>query len=448
MRLYVCMTACGSICTLMYILLNSVLPYELPLKWRRGLLRVNIVFYLLPLPWFAAELKVILRTLLEITAGIRLPEAYAVDETIIYRKTDLWRSMLVFDQEGKLIYITGYEFLPAIKAVLVFYMTALVLWIALYLRISCQYRQNMVFLDRDHRYMVDQNTGRKAAVGISPCVSSPVAVGLFRPVILLPVDYDVYDTAMQEVLLHELNHVSSMDTIERFLCFGVVAAHVLNPLSHYLFWEAVAVGEMTSDDAALRDRTKKQKAEYIRCIMTASQHVGRSVLLAPSLGISKSLLRRRMERIMDTGGKKIWTKKMAAVLTVICVLASSIPAMAYQKPVCLRETDGEEFWKGFDMAVVTPPGTECPLEEKTTDFSRGDELVIDADGRVYSALAQEHQDHSSCVHRYQPVTYFKHTKDSDRHCTEVRYHAVRCADCGDLIKGEEMINISYKPCPH
>lgn len=66
MRLYVCMTACGSICTLMYILLNSVLSYELPLKWRRGLLRVNILFYLLPLPWFAAELKVILRTLLDI----------------------------------------------------------------------------------------------------------------------------------------------------------------------------------------------------------------------------------------------------------------------------------------------------------------------------------------------------------------------------------------------
>lgn len=68
MRLYVCMTACGSICTLMYILLNSALPYELPLRWRKRLFRLNIIFYLLPVPWFAAELRTAIKTLLKLTA--------------------------------------------------------------------------------------------------------------------------------------------------------------------------------------------------------------------------------------------------------------------------------------------------------------------------------------------------------------------------------------------
>ena len=53
----------------MYILFNTILPYELPLKWKRWLLRINITFYLLPVPWLVAELKGAIRMLLEVVAG-------------------------------------------------------------------------------------------------------------------------------------------------------------------------------------------------------------------------------------------------------------------------------------------------------------------------------------------------------------------------------------------
>lgn len=236
------------------------------------------------------------------------------------------------------------------------------------------------------------------AVGISPCVSSPVSV--------------------------------------------------VNPLAHYLFWEAVAVGEMTCDDAALRDRTKKQKADYIRCIMTASRSAGRPLIVAPSLGMSKSLLRRRMERIMGTGGKKVWKRKMAVTLMVVCVMTGSIPAMAYQKPACIHDTGDGSEWKGFDMLVQDPPGTEKPLDEKPMDFRLGDEILTDERGRVYCKVEQNDVEQSSCEHSYRPVTYATHKKKLDGNCTEVRYDAGMCTKCGALIKGEEIITATYKPCPH
>lgn len=210
----------------------------------------------------------------------------------------------------------------------------------------------MVFLDKNHHYIQDQHTGKKVAVGISPCVSSPVTVGLIKPAILLPVDYHGYDDALKEVILHELNHVSCKDAIERFFCFGVIVVHIFNPLAYYLFREMIAVSEMISDEAALEGRTKQQKADYIRCIMTASQGVSRSMILAPSLGITKSLLRKRMERIMGTGKKKVWKKGMAVFLMAVCVLGSSIPAMAYQKPSTILDTDDENSWKGLDTYLM------------------------------------------------------------------------------------------------
>lgn len=129
MRLYIHMILCGSLYTLMYMLFDRILPYEFPLKWKRWLLRVNILFYLLPVPWLAAELRDVIKMLLETVVGITFPEVHDIKEIDTFNGTDLWKSMLVFNEEGKLIYITGYEkVMPVIKAVLVLCMTALFLY--------------------------------------------------------------------------------------------------------------------------------------------------------------------------------------------------------------------------------------------------------------------------------------------------------------------------------
>ena len=182
MRLYVHMIMCGSICTLMYILFNTVLSYEMPLKWKRWLLRTNITFYLLPVPWLAAELKGVVRMLLEVVAGVSFPKNHDIKEINAFNGTDLWKSMLVFDAEGKLVYITGYEkYIPAIRTVLTVCIIALITWIALYIRISLQCKSKMVFLDSTHHYIEDQGTvcglswisgctGGSAPSRIKPCV--------------------------------------------------------------------------------------------------------------------------------------------------------------------------------------------------------------------------------------------------------------------------------------
>ena len=110
MRLYIHMILCGSLYTLMYMLFDRILPYEFPLKWKRWLLRVNILFYLLPVPWLAAELRDVIKMLLETVVGITFPEVHDIKEIDTFNGTDLWKSMLVFNEEGKLIYSKRHKY--------------------------------------------------------------------------------------------------------------------------------------------------------------------------------------------------------------------------------------------------------------------------------------------------------------------------------------------------
>lgn len=464
MRLYVHMMLCGSICTLLYILFNNRLPYELPLKGRRFLIWINIGFYLLPVPWLAAEVIELAQWILE-KAGKTFSSNKCGD---VYDATSVWNSFIVLDQEGKIVCITGYQrILPVILVIMTVCLALLVGWVAVYVMTGRRYKRNMVFFDAGH-YMKGSKeeskecpkwqkkgslTKRRIVIGISPCVSSPVTVGLVRPVILLPVDYRDYENSMEEVLLHEMNHVSCMDIVERFLGFVVVVMYFFNPLVHYLLRENVAVSEMLSDEAAVKGKTKKQKADYIRCIMAASQKMENPKITVLSLGVSKSLLRKRMEQIMETNKKKRWKKKAAAVVVVVCGLASSIPALAYQKP---REyvQNGTNDWSDKDILVFARNGEENPMEGEYTDFGHNNIIFISENDNDYGVMecsfsqGQQGQKQGVCAHSYMTGTIAEHDRHADGSCTVVTYEARQCEKCGNAVRGDEVSSFTYKSCPH
>lgn len=462
MRLYVHMMLCGSVCTLLYLFCSGILPYELPLRWRRFWIRGSMMFYLLPVPWFAAEAKELVRWTLE-KAGVTFPQKKFMD---VYDAMSVWKSFWVLDEEGRVVYITGYrEILPVIMIVLTVCILLLAGWVVLYMRTGRRYKRSMIFFEAEHcvtenelqygawHSLRDGHTKRKIIVGISPCIASPVTVGLFRPVILFPVDHRGYDRAMEEVLLHEQNHVSCMDIVERFFAFATVVVHFLNPLAYYLYQESIAVSEMLSDEAAVSGRTKQQKANYIRCIMEASQKAGSPNPVIPSLGVSKSLLRKRMEQIMGTNKKKTWKKSAVVAVVAVCALASSIPALAYRKPHAYVQ-GGTKDWSDKDVLVFAQEGEENPMEGAHTDFSQGDTVFVGGESNAYEVIdcivrqGQQGQKQSVCAHSYVTGTIAEHEKHPDGSCTVITYEAQQCAKCGSAIRGDEVSSFTYKICPH
>jgi len=449
MRLYVHMILCGSTCTLLYWILNRFCPRELPLACRRIFLRVNAALYLLPVPWLVAQLKGYAKRILEM-AGMVFPEGGHPD---VMDLTNIWKSYLIYDENGRLIHVSGYErWLPFLLAGALVYLVLTGGWLIRYLRICSRYKKGTEQLDKE-QYVRDERLRRRVRIASSSRIASPVTLGVFRPVILLPANREQFERGMEGVMLHELGHVTGRDMPVRLLLAVVRMTMWFNPLVHYLAREELAVSEMLCDEAAVKGRTKAEKADYMRCVLEAADRQVTSKLTVASLGAPKRLLTERMERIMENNRKKIWKRELAAIIMAGCFLISGIPAYAYQDPVKILGNNGsyakENGWETTDMGIFTP---ERENKETPIDFSQSDHIFISDEGVTYfvdeDSLDESGQQRASCAHNYETGTYSYHKKNSDGGCTVTTYNGKRCVKCGNVESETKISTFIYESCPH
>lgn len=447
----------GSICTLLYLIFNKVLQWELPLKCRSIFLKINIIFYLLPLPLIAAELKGKLEVCLE-GMGITIPVSRQ-GNIKVYTPGNFWTNLIFMDENNKIKYITGYDkILPVVVAIFAVFCVLLTGWMIAYLAVCRNYKKDIIYMDSEG-YIKKQKTGRKKIrIGVSPSISSPVTIGIIKPVILLPVNDERY-AASEGVIHHELKHIVNRDGFFRFLTFVIVAMEWYNPLAYYLVRENMAVSEMLCDEAAVKDMSKGEMVNYMECIIAAVDKNQKEKLVAATLGTSKSLTEERMKRIMGKNSKKLWKKGMAVGIMVSCFLISSIPALAYKEPSVWYVEEGVIPWDvASNMGVFVEDGYDTMLGEEwkypdwNVDFSQRDQLFIDENGEVYpvkdSELNGNDQIKASCAHDYVTGVFHNHVVNSSGGCTVTTYSAKRCTKCGATKDTAEISSATYKVCPH
>jgi TonB family protein len=100
---------------------------------------------------------------------------------------------------------------------------------------------------------------------ISRNILSPLAVGFFKPIVILP--YDLYnklnDSEIRGILLHELSHIHHKDQITGILQRLVIALHWWNPLIYTLSADFSCAREEISDNHVLLENDKKIYAECL-----------------------------------------------------------------------------------------------------------------------------------------------------------------------------------------
>lgn len=446
----------GSICTLLYLIFNKVLPCELSLKCRSIFLKINIIFYLLPLPLIAAEIKGKLDVWLN-RVGITLP-VFRQERVTVYTPDNFWTNLIIMDENNKIKYVTGYhKILPVVVVIFAVFCVLLAGWMIAYLAVCHNYKKDIIYMDSSG-YIKKQKTGRrKIRMGVSPYVSSPVTIGIIKPIILLPINDERY-VASEGVIHHELKHIVNADGLFRFLTFVIVAMEWYNPLAYYLVRENMAVSEMLCDEAAVKGMSKGEIMSYMECIIAAADKNQNEKLITATLGTSKSLTEERMKRIMGKNQKKLWKKGMAVGIMASCFLISSIPALAYKEPSTWHIDDGRDWDTTTQWGFIEgETGFEVLREEWkypdwNVDFGLGDQLFIDENGNVYPIKDRElngnNQIKISCNHNYIDGVVNYHSVNSSGGCTLTVYNAQRCSRCNDLIRGSKISTITYEVCPH
>lgn len=159
-----------------------------------------------------------------------------------------------------------------------------------------------------------------------PVVSSPLAVGLIRSLILVPEDWRDLSLASQRAgLTHELAHLANYDDWTSLLRALVRAVFFFHPLVHWLCWRIGYESELICDDAALC--TGIAERDYARVLLSYAQRptsfgyrrIARAACSLP-LG-SGSTIKRRLSRLLDA--RRPWalgplTCRRRLLLAAVC----------------------------------------------------------------------------------------------------------------------------------
>lgn len=156
----------------------------------------------------------------------------------------------------------------------------------------------------------------KRAVGIyrSRRITSPVALGLFKPAVILPYA-DLPDGDLALILRHELIHIRRWDIAYKAVLFLSCAVHWFNPLVWMMSRQAGYNLEMCCDDEAIYGLSGQDRRRYGNALLNAAQSFGRETFSAGFANGKKQLKLRLTNLFVE--------KKHSSVFVCV-VLAAAI----------------------------------------------------------------------------------------------------------------------------
>ena len=192
----------------------------------------------------------------------------------------------------------------------------------------------MIVFHRDRRAIlsssvVEMRIGSVRVVR-TPEISSPVALGILRPIIVVPSDFDrLYgDRERTLVLEHELAHHRSGDLVANLFAFVLLCLQWFNPLA----WAAHAAFRFDQEaacDARVLDKVPAaDRARYGRAIAKAAS--GRALLFASALDRPTSLQRRLQSMLRSpTRTRRAAGRLLIVSATAAALLVTASHAIAY-----------------------------------------------------------------------------------------------------------------------
>ena len=146
-------------------------------------------------------------------------------------------------------------------------------------------------------------------------VTSPLAVGVIHPKIILPKSMDLSDRQLlNHVLIHEYCHIKRWDAIYKICLAAALCLHWFNPLVWVMFALANRDLELTCDEIVVRHFGMETKEAYAYSIIDMIEERSR---FAPFFsGFTKNATEERIESIMKIKRASIPSWGIAAALVV------------------------------------------------------------------------------------------------------------------------------------
>ncbi len=442
MNLLLTMSLSGSIIFTVYLLMKPVFNRCCTARWQYRVLRICILLYLIPYQCLKDQFYILCKTLF----GYRNP---AKENLFTYKN---WNTIYI-TTDGKMHYAYGLPLL--IVAVIWLASVSVILYRQIREYRSCRSKWMLFSEVSDPEICTQQASGdippavsgKSAKIIFCPLIKSPLTIGLFHPVIILPTQYRTEDLALY--LSHETVHISSHDALWKLLAFLTLLLHWYNPFSYILFREICTVSEKHCDEMVTASLDETQKAHYADLIIeSARSHTDSKALLTGTFSTGQSQTKERILFMTRPKCNAVYSKVITALLIGIIALSMPVSVLAYQ-PLSVYH-DRQDYKPEADVMYIIFESQPCPLDdpyEMNIDFSLSDNIMIDESGNQYIITGDDAQAALSCSHEYIAAQRRYHMQNGSG-CTTYIYEGTYCKKCHDCLQENLVGQNTLVKCPH
>ena len=149
---------------------------------------------------------------------------------------------------------------------------------------------------------------------LSDFFKTPIVCGLFRPKIILPMNFDLDDEAkVASVIAHECTHIRRKDNLWRLLATFTLYIHWFNPLVWICYNAFIRDMEVSCDEEVLGKSKNDIRAEYAESLVALAGN-GTNPLYGGVLSFGECAVKERVKCIMNF-------KKTTLMIIILCVAA-------------------------------------------------------------------------------------------------------------------------------
>ena len=226
---------------------------------------------------------------------------------------------------------------------------------------------------------------REIPVWICPLADSPMAVGLFRPRLLLP-DEDYDARRLRFILRHELTHIRRRDLWYKLLLLAAACLHWFDPLVWLLRRQAERDLELTCDDAVTAGLSGGDRRAYGETLLAdLGRRRGLTSPLSTRFRGGKAAMKERLRNLL-AAPRRWGGPALAAALALVALAACSFgirQAAAFSGPFLEPYQDIRDIW-----AETTVYPEEAFQEEDILTFTFNEGTVLEGSEELQEQIME------------------------------------------------------------
>lgn len=431
------MSISGTVAFGMYFLCRNFLKEKLAPGYRYILLKLVMLFYLLPVPLLSSNIR---KAIGRLYGNEALINGYAFGKN--YRHLSRGKFFYIIDKQTM---IPDYRGIFWICVIVWGGMCALYLGNFVYHKIKLKkIRQYAVgecgtvvpYLNEEYEMIMHKHGVR---ILFMPMHTEAFTYGFFSSVIAVPVDLD--SESISYVLKHELTHIRRRDIWINFFAYLAVAIHFYNPFIYLFYKEIMKTAELSCDEQTLKNADREERVRYGHMLIEQTCRRSNKHFI---MGFSKKQNKEIKERVSMIKTKPARKWYLAASLAVIIFLSGTVPVLGYVMPEAIEADTYEK--QEVEYIEIGEIDTDSLEDEKM--FQSMDSYFITEGNKIITEVSGDSIQRRACRHKYEAATQKIHTKFQAGGCRVDIYSVKRCTKCGAIKDRVKSNSITYEKCIH